>query len=158
MSEALGATAVDVVVPLAVAVLTALVSVQLALRRFRAERWWERKAEAYTSILGALFDVQRSLRAETARIEEGREISQAYRDSLTEQARHGYSEIRLASVLGTFLFSAEAAARLATLVDEIDEQGYSLDPLERLFAELRSANGALEDLKTLAKDDLSVRR
>lgn len=32
---------------LAVGVFTALISVKLALRRFHAERWWERKADAY---------------------------------------------------------------------------------------------------------------
>ena len=33
-----------------VAIVTAWVTVWLALRRFRSERWWERKVDSYTSL------------------------------------------------------------------------------------------------------------
>jgi hypothetical protein len=39
---------------LVVAVFTSIVTVQLALRRFHAERWWERKTDAYSRIVEAL--------------------------------------------------------------------------------------------------------
>ena len=37
-----------------VAIVSAYVTVRLALSRFRAEQWWTRKADAYASILEAL--------------------------------------------------------------------------------------------------------
>jgi hypothetical protein len=40
---------------LIVGICTAIFSVRLALRRFHAERWWERKAEAYSQIEEALY-------------------------------------------------------------------------------------------------------
>jgi hypothetical protein len=36
------------------AVVAAIVTVRLAIRRFYAERWWERKAIAYETLLGAM--------------------------------------------------------------------------------------------------------
>jgi hypothetical protein len=53
---------VDVVLALSTGILIAAVSawitVQLSLRRFRTERWWERKVEAYERIIGALHDAK----------------------------------------------------------------------------------------------------
>jgi hypothetical protein len=40
--------------PPVVAVLTAIITVQLSFRRFQAERWWDRKADAYSRIIEAL--------------------------------------------------------------------------------------------------------
>ena len=39
-----------------IAAISSWITVQLSLRRFRTERWWERKAEAYERIIGALHD------------------------------------------------------------------------------------------------------
>ena len=36
------------------AVVTAVLTVRLSFRRFQAERWWDRKADAYANIIGAL--------------------------------------------------------------------------------------------------------
>src|SRR6266536_1374619 len=56
---------------LVIAVVTAIITVRLALRRFYSERWWERKAQAYSDILEALY------------------ISQAYADAFVARAVGG---------------------------------------------------------------------
>jgi len=43
-------------VSLFVAIITAIVTVQRSIRKFSAEKWWEKKAEAYEHIIGALHD------------------------------------------------------------------------------------------------------
>ena len=52
-------TLAKAVVALAIALVSAFAGAHLALRRFRSERWWERKAEAYSDALRALHDVER---------------------------------------------------------------------------------------------------
>ena len=42
-----------------VAVVTSVVTVRLSIKRFRSERWWERKVEAYTDLLSSLSDSKR---------------------------------------------------------------------------------------------------
>ncbi len=44
----------NLVIGIVVAIVSARVTVSLALRRFYAEKWWERKWEAYTGIINAL--------------------------------------------------------------------------------------------------------
>jgi hypothetical protein len=142
---------------LAVGVLTAIASVQLALRRFRAERWWERKAEAYSILLGALFDVQRSLQFEISRIEEGTDLSESYLKDLKDRSRAGYVEIRKAAVIGSFLFGSESAARINVLVNKLDDPKHNLDFHEEVGEDFDAVTSALRDLKELAKNDLAVR-
>ena len=44
----------ELLVGLVVAVVASLVTVRLSLKRFYAERWWDRKADAYTRVIAAL--------------------------------------------------------------------------------------------------------
>ena len=48
--------------PILVAIITSVVTVRLSVRAFSSQRWWERKADAYSSIINAL-----SARGETPR-------------------------------------------------------------------------------------------
>ena len=41
-----------------VSVVTAVLTVQLALRRFYSEKWWERRSDAYSEIIKALHQVR----------------------------------------------------------------------------------------------------
>jgi hypothetical protein len=47
----------NLVTSLVISVFTAVLTVQLSLRRFQSERWWERKVDAYTRIIEALHHV-----------------------------------------------------------------------------------------------------
>lgn len=48
------------IISIVTALVTAWVTVRLSLRRFRAERLWERRVDAYQAVLGALHRVSRA--------------------------------------------------------------------------------------------------
>ena len=39
-----------------IAAVSAWVTVQLSLRKFRKEKWWERKADTYSNVIEALYN------------------------------------------------------------------------------------------------------
>lgn len=43
-------------VGIAIASLSSWITVNLSLKRFRTEKWWEKKSEVYASLLGTLHD------------------------------------------------------------------------------------------------------
>jgi len=45
--------ALSIFTAIVIAAISSWITVQLSLRKFRAERWWERKAEAYSKIIEA---------------------------------------------------------------------------------------------------------
>ena len=54
MPQWLTSSLAPVIPSLVVGVCTAIITVRLSLRRFRSERWWERKADVYSRIVEAL--------------------------------------------------------------------------------------------------------
>jgi hypothetical protein len=136
-------------------VITAIVSVRLALRRFRAERWFERKAQAYTDLFTGLSHIQRYCALQIESLEEGTQRDDKYMKTLSEQASAGFAEIRRAAALGEFLFGLETAKRLARLESALEAARASDDIHEQYSDDEAAVSGALKDLRKLAKDDLS---
>jgi len=134
---------------------TAYVSVRWALRRFRAERWFDRKAEAYSSLFLALADIEHHCTVHLRQIEEGTKYDPAYLDRLGELARSGFAEVRKAAAMGEFLFGPESAKRLQKLERDINEVSAERDIHDTLSNQYHAASSALRDLRPLAKGDVA---
>ena len=57
-----------------IAAVSSWITVQLALRRFRRERWWERKTDAYTKVIEALHNSKEFSDRHLEAAQAGREI------------------------------------------------------------------------------------
>ncbi len=146
----------SLIVSVATGLITALVSVRLALRRFRSEKWWERKAAAYSEIFESLYHVKTYAEHLLQKIEEGVRFSEERMAELGRSSKEGRDGIRRAAVIGTFLMSEEAAARLSKLVSDLDDPKYGLDLPEEVAADRDLVVAAIEELRPIAKRDLSV--
>lgn len=132
----------------AAGVLTAIASVFLALRKFRTERWWERKAQAYSDLFVALFNVQRSLRVQIDREETGAQYNEDFLGELRLVASAGHVEVRKAAAIGTFIFNRATSTRLEKLVSQLDDSQHDVNFYEELCDNLDAVTSALEDLKS----------
>jgi len=137
-------------------VITALISVRLALRQFRSEKWWERKASAYSELFEALYSVKTYAEHLLQKIEEGAHFSEARMNELGARSRAGRDGIRRAAVIGTFVLSEEAANRLAKLVAALDDPKHDLDLPEGVASDLDLVVEAISDLRPIAKRDLEL--
>ncbi len=55
MSQAaIDAFSLNILTGIVIAVISSLIATHLALKRFRTEKWWERKVDAYLKIIEAL--------------------------------------------------------------------------------------------------------
>jgi len=129
-------------------VVTGAVSVRFALKRFRAERSWERKVAAYTDIFDAPYNIQRNAKMHLEEIEEGATFVKEYKDDVRRQAGQGYDTIRRAAIKGIFIVGSAAAARLDQPVSVFDEPRYGYDMHDRISADLDAVRKALVDLRT----------
>ena len=92
--------AANVISSVATGLLTALISVRLALRRFRSERLWDRRVQAYSNLFEALFHVKAYTKRALDRIEGGGDLNDDYMKELAARSGEGYREIRKAVVIG----------------------------------------------------------
>lgn len=140
-----------------VAVVTSVVTVRLSIKRFRSERWWERKVEAYTDLLAALSDSKRYANLQ-ARVRLTQSESNQAADRLEEQHRDAYDRLRRATTVGSFILSKDVAQRLEDLDSRLAGLEYDSGPTWEYFemsAELYS--NAISDIRAAAKSDLEVR-
>jgi hypothetical protein len=141
-------------VSLLTAVVAAVVTTWLALRRFRSERWWEKKFDVYTSIIEALQQMSSAFNEDfdeqqrASRLDESRKSTQ-----LREKYQAANDEIWRAIGLGEFIISAQAVAELRRFQRELakdheDYIGYLIDSMEAITECLgHMRNIAREDLK-----------
>ena len=142
-----------------IAVVTAFLTVRLSLRQFYSQRWWERKAEAYSTIVESIYHaknyVARLLEAE----EEGREVSNDRRKQLEEYSMKAYEELNKAASIGAFIISDEAATHLSKLLKELrtDADYNELSWREVLDSEVSILNRSLVKMRECAKKDLQIK-
>ena len=132
----------------------------LGLRIYRRQRWWERKVEAYSRIIEAIYDCgsctatwadipQKPLN--TDKVQEMLKGFKAAEDELNKQAS-----------IGAYVISNEAAAALLDFARKIQKirlnkfEGDDAALYESLKTEAQFYKEALETLRVLAKRDLNV--
>jgi len=166
----------DVAGGVLVAVVTAVLTVQLALRRFYTERWWEKKAEAYLNVIDALSVQLRQLQDELdelhsyqTQLQHSQTPGSVKVTVLPEEMRlenkrrwdEAVQELEDARIQGAFLLSDASVGALerfqqerAMLARDVRYVGYD-DILER---QVELAQEVLDEFRSLAKKDLRVPR
>jgi hypothetical protein len=142
------------VTPLLVAVVTAVLTVQLSFRRFQAERWWDRKADAYSKIIEALHHI---LAHTSMTYEEkiyGNDPSEEYKQKVVESYRQSIIDLEFATGVGAYVISDEAAKILTELAKfEPPDENWAV----ALEDDMKKYERTLAKIRELAKKDLKVR-
>jgi len=89
--------------------------------RFASERWWERKAEAYTRIIDALSDLVYYFQETYETVIEGIDKSEERKQEIHEHWKRGNLAVRKATNIGAFLISPEAENALKQYWQSPDE-------------------------------------
>lgn len=142
---------------LLVAIVTALLTVWLALNRFYREKWWEARMRAYTEIIQALHHMKRDLELSLPAAYEQRDTDTEFHKSWDAKHRAAWDEVRKYIDLGEFLISPSAVRLLRQLSDDCS---YSPNDMYVDYLESSEAavNKCLPALKRAAQDDLRLRR
>ena len=150
-------TALAIFAGIVIAAVSSWITVQLSLRRFRSERWWERKVQAYENIIGALHDSKafsdKYLEAEY----NGGEISEEKDKELRARSKVALEEIEKAIDTGSFLLSDEALSRLKQYQKELKKASDTRSWFDYLDTDLAATGNCLKDLIQIAKRDLKAK-
>jgi hypothetical protein len=140
-----------------IAVVTSVLTVRLSLHRFHAERWWERKAEAYSRIVETLHQLMEYHAAMSEDAMNYKERDEAQFAKLHDEYQQAYRDLRKATGIGAYIIFDEVAAALASL-DARPRPKWSREepPWEPYDAEFEAYKEALEQIRRLAKKDLNV--
>ena len=146
--------ALTLIPSLIVAVVTAVVTVRLSIRKFYTERWWERKADAYSRIVEALHKhknyLEQKLEIETSYPKDDR----GKKKNLEKQWADANAELQRAADLGTFVVCEGTEEIIKNFLNRPIGDPND-DPLfEIIETDLSYANKCLSAVKAAAKKDL----
>ncbi len=153
MSSSIIQFVTSLITPLLVAVVTAVLTVQLSFRRFQAERWWDRKAEAYSRIVEALHHIVAYTSMSWKDWNEDATVREADKKELLQSYEKAVKELRLATGIGAYVISDEAAK----ILTELESRPEHDNPYDAIDAALSDYQKALTKIRQLAKKDLKVR-
>jgi len=141
-----------------ISITTAVITVWLSLHRFRAEKWWEIRVDAYRRLITALHVYKKF--AETLLDEEvaERKKQSGEYDELVVQCKNALDEIDLAADSAGFLLSKEVLTKLQIFQTKREEARESVgvgwdDFLTQNWV---ASDSCLHDLIELARKDLEI--
>ena len=141
----------------AIAGLSSWITVHLSLKRFRTEKWWEKKTQAYSNLLGVIHDAkafaEKNLQAEYR----SRELSEEEDKDLRAKSQAAEAEIYRAMDVGAFYFSQEAIECLKQYKKESSEAGQDNSWVLYLQEDLDATNKCLSAMIEIARKDLQVK-
>jgi len=128
-------------------------AVWLGLRRFKTERWWERKAAAYAAVIESLHMIEDVETERLTAIEKSVELPLERVDKIRLQSVQARADVRKYANLGGFVISEHAAKILNDLT-----QFLAQTPKDNLYeyhdARAVSVAKAIAAVKLDAKADL----
>jgi hypothetical protein len=158
----------NLTVGLAIAFVSAFLTVRLAFKRFYSEKQWERKADAYTKLFIALHRLKTHSAHELHLVEDGDSLPQgeqfeverrAVMDRLEDDMLSGLADLQLQIDIGTFAITEEAVHLLkkhqSSLGESIDMWKRDQNLTSHFEHKVRSVDACLEELRKIAKSDLS---
>jgi len=144
----------NIISGLLIAIVTAIVTVRLSLRQFYSQKWWGKRAEAYTSILESLHYMKRSFDEEFNADLMGRELSEARQKQLRKKFLSGYDELQKRLDISHFILSDEANKALKEFKADYQEAKDAPSWAEHLYHGLNATDTAIKKLSNVAKNDL----
>ncbi|MDD5449581.1 MAG: hypothetical protein PHO42_03175 [Candidatus Omnitrophica bacterium] len=143
--------------PILISVLTAIITVKLSLKKFRSEKWWERKADTYSKIIEVIHQLknyaEQKLKVEYKDIE----LSPQKEQELARQYEEAHKELIKALDIGSFIISEKALKVLETYQNRPRlswEENALFDIIEQDIKHLKEC---LCDFKKAAKKDLKLK-
>ncbi|RPA23346.1 hypothetical protein [Shewanella frigidimarina] len=142
---------------LAIAGLSSLFTVYLSLAKFRTEKWWEKRAEAYSNLLGVLHDAKAFSEENLEAQYRDRELTKEEDEAVRLKSKKAESEIYRAMDVGAFYLSDNAIACLKIYKKESSEASKENSWVGYLTLDLDAANKCLNSMINIAKTDLQIK-
>lgn len=133
---------------------TVFVTYIISLSKFRSERWWDQKLDAYLKIIEALNRQKKYLEVCMEEETEGAVYTESFKTKLNEKSSLALEELNLQKDRGNFLISEKALLLIENLLFRIDEASHAPTFLDYVDLSLDAIENCRNDFLPLAKEDL----
>ena len=156
MSEFIQGIFVILVPALIVSIVTAHVTVKLAMKQFYSQRWWEQKAAVYSHIIEHLSYLQYYFGEWSDEGVGTKKLGDKDKERLLEGYRRAKESITKAAAIGAYIVSDDTATAIAKLLSELEREE---KPEGNWYADIDRWYGSVKEcitkIREYAKADLS---
>lgn len=139
---------------LLISLVSAWITVRLALKRFHAEKWWEKKVHAYERLIEALHNLKYDADTSFNALIEKREIPEEKEQLLRAASLAALSEVERAVNIGSFVLSDNCQERLMKFMKEKDLANNADDYFSHLDEYCAATSSCLRDVIDIARRDI----
>ena len=140
----------------AISVAGAFLAAYLAGKRFRNERWWEKKAAAYAELVDALHKMKWPYSEHLDAAMEQRDISKDESTSLWEEFKTARRNVWRIADSSSFLISPEVMKAVQKMEQALGDARTADSWFEHLDAHYGAINSCLSTVKEIGKKELGV--
>lgn len=140
-----------------IATATSFITVRLSIHRFRTEKWWERRVDAYIQVIEAFHHSKALVDAQWDAEAKGKELPEDRINEILTRAREANKEIDRAIDLSGFFLCSEARERLFKYRRDAAEASRVSGWHEHLELNWSAKDSCLENLIAIAQNDLRIR-
>jgi len=137
--------------------LASWLTVRLALQKFYTQKWWERKAQAYSEIIGSLAKKRTCFDRWWDEELGHKEIVVEARKKVDEEYASAKRVIEDTAAVGSFIVSEEAAEVLRFSLTELQKENMKEDWLKDRDRQHGKVINCITRLREIAKRELSKR-
>jgi hypothetical protein len=141
----------NLIVSVVVGIATAILTTYLTFKRFRAEKLWERKVDAYTRLINAAHEMKRTRDLE---ILTNGNVNKDYSSQLWRESHEAKRTILQLADSASFLITPEIDIATASLAKRLDEALEADSWRDIILKEQAALTTYLECLKDVARREL----
>lgn len=141
----------------AIAVLGAFLAAHLSMRRFRSEKWWERKASAYSELVEALHHMKWYPSEHIDAAIENRELPEEDKDDYWKKYKDARRNVWKIADSASFLVSPKVNEAIVEMERELGEARTAEWWLEHAEQQYAAIQKCLDQVKGLARQELGVK-
>ncbi len=139
-----------------VAVVTAALTVRLALKRFYAEKLWERKIAAYAAIIESLHHVRNHADTNLTFSMRGRDLPKEGEQQLIDKLEGAMAELRKQLDIGDFILSDDAVTAMNQFMIDLGASTTTTAWQTHLTLKLAAVDSCLTAMRHIARRDLRL--
>ncbi|MEW6711942.1 MAG: hypothetical protein AB1403_19120 [Candidatus Riflebacteria bacterium] len=141
----------------AISVGGAFLAAHLAIKKFRSEKWWEKKAAAYEELVGALHTMKWPVGEHLDAEIEDRTISHEESSRMWEEFKIARRNVWRIADSSAFLISNEVFRAVQEMERNLGDAKNALSWFEHLDEKYAAVNKCLCRIKAIGKADLGIK-
>ncbi|TYC57613.1 hypothetical protein FMN52_13755 [Marinobacter sp. BW6] len=138
--------------------LAAFFGAWFTLQRFRIERWWEKKANAYIELIEALHDMGLPPSEYFGAGVDGREVAPEREKELWENYHQAERRVWKIADSADFIISADVFDAIQRMLNGLSEARDAQDWYQHLDETQIAVDRCLEEVKQIGSEELGIRK